>query len=118
MFDTNTLVTSFEGTFTDLLDLSSIPTDLFKYNVNVLDFGAVFYNCVSLTSIPIALFSTCINVTTYYGGIGDFGAFENCAALTGNAPALWDLVPEPTGTHCFKNCNGLTNYAAIPNDWK
>jgi len=48
-------------------------------------------------------------------------AFDNCfdgdTSLTGSAPTLWTLYPGATGTGCFTNCTGLSNYNDIPETW-
>jgi len=109
----NVLATTFDRLFMDL-PITVIPVDLFRYNVAALNFKQVFYNCVYIATIPAGIFSYNTLVTSYESAF----QMQIPKVFAGNAPALWSLVPEPTGTNCFTNCTGFTNYAAIPNDWK
>jgi hypothetical protein len=112
LFDTCTEVTNFKEVFSWNNYITSIPAGLFANCTKVIYFDGAFSYCTGLTSIPINLFANCPLVISYAL------AFQGDTALTGNAPALWDLDPEPTGTECFHGATGLTNYAAIPADWK
>jgi hypothetical protein len=73
------------------------------------------------------MFDRNTSVTTYAY------AFEDCGrdltglippGLIGTTPVnsagqkLWQLSPTPTGTRCFYNCTSLSDYAAIPANWK
>ena len=68
-------------------------------------------NCSGLTSIPSGLFDNCPSVTSFEV------CFYNCYDLTGNAPELWNTHPTATGTNCFANDTGLSNYDSIPESW-
>lgn len=112
LFKYNVLVNDFQWCFYNTA-ISSIPTALFTYNILVTNFSNTFKFCNSLTVIPATLFDTCVDVTTYES------CFEvSSGAITSAVPELWNLVPEPDGTNCFKEQTLATNYASIPNDWK
>lgn len=139
LFSNNSDIESFNATFSYCTSLAAIPSGLFDNNVDATEMTGVFDGCTALTSIPSGLFDSCINVTDFSFGFQDCteliaipsGLFSNNASvttyrkcfsgdtsLTGNAPELWNLVPEPIGLFCFEDCTGLSNYAAIPVDWK
>jgi len=104
-------VTSFQTAFMECSNLTTLPVDLFRYNTLATTFITTFTVC-PLTSIPAGLF-------TYNTLANDFsGCFQDCTGLTGNAPAIWEIVPEPIGFNCFLNDIGLSNYASIPAGWK
>ena len=70
----------FYQTFYNCSSLTSIPTDLFRYNtlVSISGFYQTFYGCSSLTSIPTDLFRHNTLVSTS----GFFGTFYGCTNLT------------------------------------
>jgi len=70
-----------------------------------------FSNCEFLESIPSGLFDNCPDVTTFAY------CFDACASITSAAPELWDRVPEPTGTNCYRLDEGLSNWDDIPETW-
>jgi hypothetical protein len=39
-------------------------------------------------------------------------------SMSGTAPEIWNRVPTPVGTAAFRNCIGLSNFAAIPSNFK
>ncbi len=139
LFDNNILVISFQSCFQGCTSLTAIPSNLFDNNILVINVLSCFRNCTSLTAIPSNLFDNnilvynfqncfnkCNSLTSIPSGLFDnntivtyFEAcFSNCSTLTGLAPTLWLREPEPTGTQCFYNATGLTNYGDIPVDWK
>ena len=139
LFDNNTLAISFQSCFQGCTSLTAIPSNLFDNNTSAINVLSCFRNCTSLTAIPSNLFDNnilvytfqncfnkCNSLTSIPSGLFDnntivthFGAcFSNCSTLTGLAPTLWLREPEPTGTQCFYNATGLTNYGDIPVDWK
>ena len=69
----------FSYTFRGCASLTTIPVDLFKYNVNVSTHGFVytFRGCASLTAIPVDLFRYNVNVSTN----GFYGTFYGCNKL-------------------------------------
>lgn len=112
LFDNCPNVTSFHDTFSSCFSLESIPSGLFDNNTLVTTYENTFQGCSSLTSIPSGLFDNITGVTTFQY------AFSECTSLGGNAPELWNRVPEPIGINCFNGDTGLTNYGDIPAGWK
>ena len=113
--------TGFENAFSGCTSLTEIPEDLFSNCPQVTSFRETFKSCTNLTEIPTNLFSNCLNVKSF------FWTFANCTALTGEAPKLWERVPNgaeneyvgtPSGSCCFLNATGLSNYNDIPESWK
>lgn len=118
LFDKHPNVTNFAWTFAKCYALTGVPAGLFDKHTKVTTFSHVFFRCYALRSIPPLIFDKNTLVTNYTN------AFEDCSQLTGASPVnsagqkLWELVPVPTGTICFKNCTKLTDYDAIPATWK
>lgn len=115
LFDNNTVVQDFNSCFNGCINLTTIPSGLFDNNTEVINFGNTFRSCIGITSIPIGLFDNSPNVTTFEGV---FRMPTTANALSGNAPELWTRIPIPAGTGAFRNCNNLTNFNDIPQDWK
>jgi hypothetical protein len=81
------------------------------------DTGAV------ITSIPDDMFRNAKNITKFDR------CFANCLNLTGKTPTdedggeLWERKGKTgyptsiTGTKCFYECRGLSNFSDIPNEW-
>ena len=68
-------IVSCRDIFYDCKLITTIPSDLFKYNTGVTSFQSAFSGCLLLTAIPIDLFRYNTNVTT-------FGAtFNNCSTI-------------------------------------
>ncbi len=114
LFDNNVLVTTFDNCFNWNDFLVSIPARLFDYNTDVLSFEGCFCDCPELTGIPSGLFDN----NTIVNNFGYCFYMNGANDLTGLAPTLWLREPEPTGTSCFYNCLGLSNYCDIPGTWK
>lgn len=128
LFDTNTEVTSFSAVFYNFKAITSIPAGLFDNNEKVTSFGNTFYGCTGLTGVPADLFDKNTKVFNFSG------TFYGCSNLTGESPYYDnngtkihiyerndhpDLFETVTSlTTCFRNCTKLTDYAAIPADWK
>ena len=74
-------------------NITSIPENLFKYNVSVTDFSQVFYRCEGITNIPEKLFENNINVINFEY------AFYMCRGIT-NIPR-----------NLFKNNTKVTNFS-------
>ncbi len=104
------LVTDFNYCF-GFTPLTLIPDTLFANCPRVTTFAYCFASA-SITSIPPTLFANCPLVTTFAQ------CFSNCTLATGAAPTLWLIYPSASGTSCFYNCTGLSNYASIPAGWK
>jgi hypothetical protein len=113
LFDNVTSATTFASCFFGCTALESVPPALFDNNPNVVNFSGTFRNCRSLTNVLQFTFNT--NVTIF-NNIYNMSSTAN--ALTGTAPELWLRTPTPAGTDAFNNCTGLSNFAAIPLNWK
>ena len=92
LFKNNVNVINFSRTFYECQGITSIPENLFKYNVNVTDFSQVFYRCEGITNIPEKLFENNINVINFEY------AFYRCVGIT-NIPR-----------NLFKNNTKVTNF--------
>ena len=123
----------FSQTFAGCSSLQEIPEGLFdsvpSANKNV-KFSYCFDSCTSLKSIPAALFDKALMASKF-----DY-AFAGCTGLTGESPytmynenkihlyerkKLYNLGGfnnRITGTKCFYNCTGLSDYEDIATDWK
>jgi hypothetical protein len=118
LFDKHTNVTDISWAFAKCYAITNVPAGLFDCHRKNRKFDHVFYRCYALRTIPPMLFASNTQVTTYAN------AFEDCRLLTGASPTngsgqkLWELSPVPTGTLCFRNCTNLSDYAAIPAEWK
>ena len=113
LFDNVTSATTFASCFFGCTALESVPPALFDNNPNVVNFSGTFRNCRSLTNVLQFTYNT--NVTIF-NNVYNMSSTAN--ALTGNAPELWLRTPTPSGTDAFNNCTGLSNFAAIPLNWK
>jgi hypothetical protein len=140
IFDYSPNATTFTDTFSSITTLTTVPTGLFDSVTSATTFASCFFGCIALTSVPSTLFDTNTNVVNFSG------TFRNCRSLTnvlqftfntgvtifnniynmssttnslaGTAPELWNRTPTPAGTDAFNNCTGLSNFAAIPLNWK
>jgi hypothetical protein len=113
LFDNVPLASTFASCFLACTALTSVPTDLFDQNINVINFSSTFRNCRSLTNVLQFTYNTNVSI---FNNIYNMSTTAN--ALTGTAPELWNRTPAPSGTDAFNNCFGLSNYAAIPVNWK
>jgi len=139
LFDDTINATNFENCFGDCLSLTAIPLELFRYCTSAYNCIGVFSSCTALTSISAtlfmycpdvysfsAVFSGCTSLQSIPAGIFRLNAnvlsftatFRDCTSATGNAPQLWIEHPGASGTLCFQNDTGLTNYSSIPINWK
>jgi hypothetical protein len=116
-------------TFRGCTGLTSLPTDLFRYNtaVSTSGFYRTFYGCNNLqlnpwifyasgeestrfaSPVPAQNFTECFKLTGAFGGI------------KGTAPALWDCAfnGTPTKNNCFAghSAASVDNYGDIPTAW-
>jgi hypothetical protein len=99
---------SFDNCFEGCSGLSSIPSDLFKYNTGATSFFSCFEDCSGLSSIPSDLFRYNTGATSF------FFCFSGCSGLS-SIPS--DLFRYNTGVtsfgSCFQLCSGLSS---IPSD--
>ena len=104
LFKNNVNVTEFRETFGECTGLRSIPEGLFKNNVNVTKFWDTFSGCRGLTSIPEGLFKNNVNVTNFYS------TFEDCKGLTSIPEELFKNNVNVADFSCtFRGCKGLTS---------
>ena len=97
---TNTVM----STFTMCNNITSIPEELFKNNLNITSFTRIFYNCTGLTSIPEGLFKNNINATNFEY------AFIGCTGLTSIPEGLFkNNVNAINFENIFASCTGLTS---------
>jgi len=110
MFDTCPNIINFTQTFygCNNVALTTIPTDLFKYNVSATIFSNTFAACVNITSIPVDLFR-------YNTAVYDFtGTFSGLSKIT-SIPV--DLFKYNTATTVFTGVfNACTLLVTIPVD--
>jgi hypothetical protein len=113
LFDNNTQATSFGSAFSGCTVLNTYPSDLFDNNANVINFSSTFRNCIALTS-PLQFTNN--TAVTIFDNVYNMPTTSN--AMSGTAPTLWLRTPTPSGTAAFRNCTGLSNFAAIPSNFK
>ena len=120
--DATTLASGFSG----CSQLTSISENLFSNCTKVTNFKSTFSGCRGLTSIPANLFSNNTAVTDFRY------TFENCSGLNGSVPVDSDGTPiyNRSGEgkegyaivtnykDCFYQCQRLSDYSSIPEDWK
>ena len=113
LFDNNTAVTDFKGCFAQCKKLSTIPNDLFKYNVNVTQISTtssnsdmhLFEECISLKSIPEHLFDSFTNVTLFNK------CFYGCSSLQSIPSGLFVNNTAVTSfSNCFYYCSALNDF--------
>ncbi len=105
---------SFQSTFSDCTALTSIPTDLFRYNtaVSTSGFYSTFQGCTGITAIPTDLFRYNTAVSTS----GFRATFQGCTGITAIPTDLfrYNLLVSVYGFYStFNDCTGIT---AIPTD--
>jgi hypothetical protein len=113
LFTNNTQATSFGSAFSGCTLLNTYPSDLFDTNTSVLSFASTFRNCVALTQ-PLQFTNN--TSVTIFDNVYNMPSTSN--AMSGTAPTLWLRTPTPSGTAAFRNCTGLSNFAAIPSNFK
>ena len=113
LFDNCGDATSFASAFNQCVSLSSYPLDLFDNCPNVVNFSSTFRNCRSLTQPLQFTNNTAVTVFTNV-----YNMVSTTNSMSGTAPEIWLRVPTPIGTAAFRNCIGLSNFAAIPSNFK
>jgi len=101
---------NFTTTFYGCTGLTSLPTDLFRYNtaVSAEGFYGTFVGCTGLTSLPTDLFRYNTLVSTE----GFYLAFAGCTGLTSLPEDLFrynTLVSTEGFSQTFYGCTGLTS---------
>ena len=129
LFQNNNQVTSFNHCFVRCTLLTSIPEVLFSNNPAATDFVSCFRNCINLTLRSDIFPDPTTNPDFFANRTMSFGyCFYNVgsepSATAGTAPELWQFTGGGNGgattwyiSSCFENAN-VTNYNAIPNNWK
>jgi hypothetical protein len=139
LFDYSPNATIFTDAFSST-PITTVPSGLFDEVTNASTFASCFFNCTSLSSVPSTLFDTCPNVTSFSStfrncralgnvlqfannlNVSTFNNVYNMSSVTnvlaGTAPELWNRTPTPSGIDAFNNCNGLSNFASIPANFK
>ena len=116
MFDYNTLAENFKDIFWNS-GITSLPTDLFRYNINATTFEYSFYSCDDLVTVPDELF----RYTTLIDNFGN--TFENCGSLAGTVTGAgelytWMASHNPSVTiDCFTGATTIPDYNSIPAAW-
>lgn len=121
-------VTRLPGIFYECKALTEIPEGLFDHNPEVTYISYSFDGCSNLRRVPAHLFDQMriLQSTTRL--------FHGCHSLSGESPYtlvsgkkvhLYERQYHPTEfleitnhSETYDNCTGLTDYGAIPNDWK
>ena len=104
-----------------MLNLTSIPANLFDNNPLVVNFESVFRNCRKVAGIPPNFFTNNQQVTTFANA---FNMATTSNLLTGVTPTdsngdeIFERTSNPIGTDCFAFCSGLTNFGSIPATFK
>ena len=98
-------------------NITSIPENLFKNNVNVIKFDNTFCECTGLTSIPENLFKNNVNVTRF-----DY-TFSECSRLTSIPEVIVEFAKKVKNKggntyYMFQSCTSASNYASIPDYMK
>ncbi len=97
----------FHHTFRQCIQLTTIPADLFRYNINVVSFWGTFDYCTSLITIPADLFRYNINAERFNA------AFLSCHALAEIPSTLFSNNEQAKFfSFCFGDCTGLTTVPA------
>ena len=98
---------AFEGTL-----ISSIPDDLFRYNVGASDFNLCFAN-TKITSVPERLFYYCTNAY-YFGGADSWSNPEGCfsRSLLESVPA--NLFINNKKAFDFRGCFQYSKIKVLP----
>ena len=118
-------LSNFQSTFHSCTGLTSLPTDLFRYNIACTSFNNVFRNCNKLQLRSDIFFPAGGESTRFLNQSIDFTSAMSIGTFTGiqgTAPALWDCsygTGTPTTTTCFtgQTSASVTNYASIPTAW-
>jgi len=115
---TLTGLTSIYGIFTNCLGLNgaTIPENYLLYNINVTNYREAFANIRNLI-LPSVMFNLLALTSTC-----DFSSFMTISNIayshTGIIQDVWNYSPSGAHVNAFLNQTALTNYAAIPADWK
>lgn len=129
LFEKNTLVTDFDKCFEGCSALTEIPNLLFATNKSATNFRYCFSGCKKAKLNPNIFCDEATGKTTRFPDMTiDFTyCFKSCAynlstsSAAGTAPALWEYTYGSgtiTKTDCFESVYTVSNYSAIPTEWK
>lgn len=126
LFAKNNSAIDFDSCFNNCINIEKIPENLFLNNTAVTIFSYCFSNCTALTEIPNKLFATNTAVTDFsYCFYGNFRIKSSCPVDKDGTPIYnrsengkenYAIVTKYTS--CFKECEEMSDYNSIPNDWK
>ena len=105
---------NFSFTFYGCTGLTSLPTDLFRYNtaVSTSGFFQTFYGCTGLTSLPTDLFRYNTAVSTW----GFRATFDGCTGLTVLPTDLFRYNTAVSTSGFYYIFNGCTGLTSLPTD--
>ncbi len=99
--------TKFTGTFLGCTSLTTLPSGLFKSNVEAAQFTGTFTGCTGLETIPADLFGECSSVN------GVRMLFDGCKALKSIPAGLFANMPAiTTFERTFADCTSLESLPA------
>ena len=108
LFKNNVEAQSFEDTFAGCKNITSIPENLFKYNKKAMRFYAIFAGCEKITSIPENLFKNNVEVQSFRS------AFANCHSIINIPENLFRYNTKINSFNSsFSYCSKINN---IPNN--
>ena len=120
---------SFSNCFNNCSSLTTLPNSLFNSNVNISDLSMCFSDCINLTMNP-DLFGSNTNLVkmTDKGKVNSFFSMPDYdnrfKGIAGEAPPMWNFTygsdfDTTEDNYCFNKTKlALTNWDAIPNNWK
>ncbi len=107
LFKYNTQADNFNRCFAKCSELTSLPAELFKYNTQAQNFMLCFGDCNGLTSIPADLFRYNTQAEIFSS------CFVKCSGLTSLPADLFRYNTQVTNfSLCFGTCGGLTSLPA------
>ena len=107
-------ILNFKATFYGCTGLTSLPTDLFRYNtaVSTSGFDETFYGCTALTALPVDLF----RYNTAVSSSGFYLTFYVCTALTALPVDLFRYNTAVSTSGFIYTFSGCTSLTALPVD--
>ena len=107
-------VSDFTSTFRGCTGLTSLPTDIFRYNtaVSTSGFYQTFYGCTGLASIPTDLF----RYNTLVSSSGFQYTFFGCTGLTSLPTDLFRYNTLVSSSGFYATFQGCTGLASLPAD--
>ncbi len=107
LFKYNIQADNFNLCFAICRGLTTLPAELFRYNTEARNFGLCFMDCRGLTSLPADLFRYNTQAETF------LSCFNRCIGLTSIPAELFKYNTQVTNfSNCFGDCGGLTSLPA------